>query len=257
LLTDKQGWKPDSPDEKTLEMLAAYEATIEGWSHALDLRDRETEGHSRRVTELMVKLAEALGMSDDDIMHIRRGALLHDMGKIGFPDSILHKPAVLSDYMNWPQRQNAYSVFSLHAVADFPILNDDQCLGVLALGRDKPNYEFTSDQIQIGRFFAGLTALVLNNAQLREALREQSIRDAITGLYNRRYMEEALKQQLSRVTRHLHSLGIIMIDIDHFKRFNDTYGHAIGDALLRGLGQFLQSHIRGEDFRSQWDARRW
>jgi diguanylate cyclase (GGDEF)-like protein/PAS domain S-box-containing protein len=89
--------------------------------------------------------------------------------------------------------------------------------------------------------------LALSNLKLREALREQSIRDPLTGLYNRRYMEEALKQQLSRVTRQLHPMGIIMIDIDHFKRFNDTYGHAAGDALLRELGQFLQRHIRGED----------
>ncbi len=89
--------------------------------------------------------------------------------------------------------------------------------------------------------------MALSNLKLREALREQSIRDSLTGLYNRRYMEAVLKQQLIRVTRQLHPLGIIMIDIDNFKNFNDTYGHAAGDALLRRLGQFLQSHIRGED----------
>jgi diguanylate cyclase (GGDEF)-like protein len=89
--------------------------------------------------------------------------------------------------------------------------------------------------------------MALSNLKLREALREQSIRDPLTGLYNRRYMEEALKQQMSRVTRQLHPIGIIMIDIDHFKDFNDTYGHTAGDALLRELGQFLQRRIRGED----------
>jgi putative two-component system response regulator len=83
--------------EANQQLLAAYEATIEGLSHALDLRDRETEGHSRRVTELTVKLAQDLGMTADEIMHIRRGALLHDMGKIGVPDAILHKPAALSE----------------------------------------------------------------------------------------------------------------------------------------------------------------
>ena len=132
-------------------------------------------------------------------------------------------------------------------MADFPILNDDQCLGVLALGRDKAGYEFTTDQIQFGRFFANLTALVFNNAQLREALQEQSIRDPLTGLFNRRYMEETLKREVRRVTRQLRPLGIIMIDIDHFKDFNDTYGHTMGDALLQNLGEFLQSHVRGED----------
>jgi len=157
------------------------------------------------------------------------------------------EPAVLSDYANWSNRQAMYDNFPLHAVADFPILNDERCLGVLSLGRNKPDYEFNLDQIQFGRLFANLTALVLNNAQLREALLEQSIRDPLTELYNRRYMQEALNQQLSRVTRQLHPLGLIMIDIDHFKNFNDAYGHAAGDALLRELGKLLQSHIRGGD----------
>lgn len=78
-------------------LLDAYEATLEGWSKALDLRDRETEGHSRRVTELAIQLAQAMGMSEEEIIHMRRGALLHDMGKIGIPDSILHKPAQLTE----------------------------------------------------------------------------------------------------------------------------------------------------------------
>jgi putative two-component system response regulator len=82
--------------EANAQLLNAYEATIEGLSHALDLRDRETEGHSRRVTELTVKLAQALNMSDQEITHMRRGALLHDMGKIGIPDSILHKTDTLT-----------------------------------------------------------------------------------------------------------------------------------------------------------------
>ena len=79
------------------QLLTAYEATIAGWSHAMDLRDRETEGHSQRVTELTVQLAEAYGLDEDSIHQIRRGALLHDMGKIGVPDAILHKPDKLTD----------------------------------------------------------------------------------------------------------------------------------------------------------------
>ncbi|HMB22203.1 MAG: HD-GYP domain-containing protein [Chloroflexota bacterium] len=78
-------------------LLAAYEATIESLSHAMDLRDHETEGHSQRVAELTVKLAQALSMSEEQIVHVRRGALLHDLGKIGIPDSILHKPGRLTD----------------------------------------------------------------------------------------------------------------------------------------------------------------
>lgn len=79
------------------QMVLAYEATIRGWAHALDLRDRETEGHSQRVTELTVQLARAAGLSDEQIAHIRRGALLHDIGKLGIPDAILRKPEPLTE----------------------------------------------------------------------------------------------------------------------------------------------------------------
>jgi len=82
--------------EAHTQLLSAYEATIEGWSHAMDLRDKETEGHSRRVAELTVHMARAIGMTEDEITHVRRGALLHDMGKLGVPDSILHKPDKLT-----------------------------------------------------------------------------------------------------------------------------------------------------------------
>jgi diguanylate cyclase (GGDEF)-like protein/PAS domain S-box-containing protein len=82
----------------------------------------------------------------------------------------------------------------------------------------------------------------------REALlREQSVRDHLTGLFNRRYMEETLERELLRASRRQLSLGIIMLDVDHFKRFNDTYGHAAGDAILRELGSLLRGHVRRED----------
>src|SRR3989339_539562 len=79
------------------ELMLAYDVTIEGWSKALDLRDKETEGHSQRVTELTVKLARRLNMSDSELIHVRRGALLHDIGKMGIPDGILLKPGQLND----------------------------------------------------------------------------------------------------------------------------------------------------------------
>jgi putative nucleotidyltransferase with HDIG domain len=79
------------------ELLQAYDATIEGWSRAMDLRDRETAGHTQRVTELTLDLARALGVSSARRVHIRRGALLHDIGKLGVPDHILFKPGRLTE----------------------------------------------------------------------------------------------------------------------------------------------------------------
>jgi len=79
------------------DLQEAYDKTIEGWVRALDLRDKETEGHTQRVTEMTMKLAKAVGCSEDELVHIRRGALLHDMGKMGIPDEILQKPGPLTD----------------------------------------------------------------------------------------------------------------------------------------------------------------
>ncbi len=80
-----------------LELAMAYDATIEGWSRALDMRDRETEGHTIRVTDMTLRLARTMGVTEEELVHMRRGALLHDIGKMGIPDNILLKPGPLTD----------------------------------------------------------------------------------------------------------------------------------------------------------------
>jgi len=85
-----------SLNQSKADLLNAYDSTLEGWSMALELRDQETEGHTRRVAELTLELAELIGFEGDDLLHIRRGALLHDIGKMGIPDSILLKPGTLT-----------------------------------------------------------------------------------------------------------------------------------------------------------------
>lgn len=87
----------DALQRSNLELSLAYDTTIEGWSRALDMRDRETEGHSQRVTEMTLRLARLAGMSEADLVHVRRGALLHDIGKMAIPDTILHKPGQLDE----------------------------------------------------------------------------------------------------------------------------------------------------------------
>ena len=83
--------------ERTRELEHAYDATLEGWVKALDIRDHETQGHTQRVTQMTLRLAHAMGVSAGDLLHIRRGALLHDIGKIGIPDRVLLKPGKLDD----------------------------------------------------------------------------------------------------------------------------------------------------------------
>ena len=85
------------------------------------------------------------------------------------------------------------------------------------------------------------------NKALMETLHDQAVRDSLTGLYNRRYMDEFFRQQLQRAARLGQKMGLIMLDVDHFKSFNDQYGHAAGDAVLQELGPLLQEELRGGD----------
>ena len=82
---------------RNLDLSLAYETTLEGWSRALDLRDEETEGHTQRVTQITMRLAREMNMSAVELVHARRGALLHDIGKMGVPDRILNKPGPLTE----------------------------------------------------------------------------------------------------------------------------------------------------------------
>ena len=99
-----------------IDLLRAYDATIEGWSQAMDLRDKETEGHTLRVTSLTLDLARKLGIDEVELNHYRRGALLHDIGKLGVPDHILHKPGSLTD--------DEWIIMKKHPVFAYHMLND-------------------------------------------------------------------------------------------------------------------------------------
>ena len=95
------------------DLILAYDTTIEGWSRALDLRDKETEEHTLRVTHLTLQLAQAFGVSDAELKHMRRGALLHDIGKMGIPDVILRKSGALSDEERAMMRQHSQLAYEM------------------------------------------------------------------------------------------------------------------------------------------------
>lgn len=127
-----------------------------------------------------------------------------------------------------------------------PMMAQGKAMGVLCLSWLELG-ELIENKQQLAVTVADHIALSLANLKLRETLQNQSIRDSLTGLFNRRYLEESLERELHRSARNQQSLGIIMLDVDHFKQFNDTFGHLAGDAVLRELGQFLQSHVRKSD----------
>src|SRR6267378_3468362 len=132
-----------------------------------------------------------------------------------------------------------------------PMMGQGEALGVLHVHSGTVSGEgdnrLNDAQQRLAVTAARHIALALANLRLRETLRMQSIRDPLTGLFNRRYMEESLVRELRRAARNQRRLGAIMLDLDKFKVFNDTYGHAAGDTLLRKLGGFLRSRTRGED----------
>ena len=103
----------DNLQRANFELITAYDATIEGWARAMDLRDKETENHTRRVTEVTITLAKALGIKDNEILHIRRGALLHDIGKIGVPDNILLKEGKLTEKERDLMRQHPLFAYEM------------------------------------------------------------------------------------------------------------------------------------------------
>jgi putative two-component system response regulator len=111
------------------ELREAYDETMEGWVHALDLRDHETEGHTRRVTDLTLQLARELGVGQEQLIHVRRGALLHDIGKIGVPDAILRKPGPLTEEEQQVMRQHPAHAYEMLQSIEFlqPALDIPYC----------------------------------------------------------------------------------------------------------------------------------
>ena len=131
-----------------------------------------------------------------------------------------------------------------------PMTAQSSMLGFIHLQRrtdHAPGEPFTPSQLRLVKIVAEEIALSLANVGMREILRQHAFRDPLTGLYNRRFLQEAFDIELSRAKRKRWPVALVMIDVDDFKPFNDTYGHAAGDALLRVVATSLQSSIRAND----------
>ena len=310
------------------EMSLAYDATIEGWSRALDLRDKETEGHTQRVTRLSVRLAQALGMTGTELTNVRRGALLHDIGKMGIPDAILLKPGPL-DPEEWVimRRHPEYAyqwlspVSFLRLALEIPYCHHEKWDGTGyprglkgeqiplaarlfaavdiwdALRSDRPYREAwpaaraidyikslagshldpaVVDQfirtvahdemdlpVNLGFPMSGLAieeqlrlaTLAVEELQLQrdelcrlnDELAALSCTDDLTGLKNRRHFHEALAKTLSESDSQGNPLSVILIDVDHFKSYNDEFGHPAGDEVLRQVAAVLKDQTRSDD----------
>jgi diguanylate cyclase (GGDEF)-like protein len=129
-----------------------------------------------------------------------------------------------------------------------PLIAQGQTLGMLHFQGLRKLIPDETDWLQRrAETVAAHVALALTNIGLRETLQHQAIHDPLTGLFNRRYLDETMVREIHRVQRKGAPLGVIMLDLDHFKPFNDTFGHEAGDNLLRALGKFLLTQVRQED----------
>lgn len=128
-----------------------------------------------------------------------------------------------------------------------PLVAQGEPLGLLQLSC-AGTHPAPADRAEIVENIASHLALTISNLRMRNRLREQAIRDPLTGLYNRRQMDDVFERELRRAQRHRGTLGVLMVDIDHFKRINDSLGHEAGDEVLRALARCLGDAIRREDY---------
>lgn len=189
------------------------------------------------------------------------------------------QPMVVQNYSEWMDRMRSHDPYQLRSVLNTPITIGDAVVGVIALGRTRSDKPYTDEEIEVMKSFAQLAALAIDNANLlgaakvelvqkvrveaelrnmnqllqfqleaikilQEELREQAIRDPLTGLYNRRYLKEVLDREFAHAKRDGYPISFAMIDIDHFKTINDSYGHPAGDVILQRLAALLLSHTR-------------
>jgi diguanylate cyclase (GGDEF)-like protein/PAS domain S-box-containing protein len=159
------------------------------------------------------------------------------------------RPHIVSDTTSVPACQHMQQTASPpYPYICVPLQTQKQVFGLLHLRHTMTTTpQHHEHQGWLATMVAVNIALTLSNIHLREQLHYQSIHDALTGLFNRRYMAETLKREISHAARYQQTIGVLMLDIDFFKRFNDTYGHEAGDVVLQAVGHFLQTHVRQED----------
>ena len=134
-------------------------------------------------------------------------------------------------------------------IAYIPLSYQERILGVLVLGSI---HRYTEEEINLFDYLANQISIALDNAIMHQRIQELSITDALTGLYNRRYLNARLEEEWARSLRHNQPLSIILSDVDNFKSINDTYGHDKGDEVLKGVAQIIKNNVRKEDLAARY-----
>ncbi|MBI5825995.1 MAG: GAF domain-containing protein [Chloroflexi bacterium] len=180
------------------ELSLAYDTTLEGWGKALELRDKETQGHTQRVTNLTLKLARQMGIPESEITHIRRGALLHDIGKMGVPDSILHKPGALTDEEIADMRKHPQYAYDLLSPITYlrPTLDIPYCHHEWWDGNGYPR-KLKGEEIPLSaRIFAIIDVwdALLSDRPYRDAWPEADVMKYIAGLSGKQFDPQVVNE---------------------------------------------------------------
>ena len=193
----------------------------------------------------------------DDQMEIVGGRGFPDSGEvigisfplIGTPNAIVveqGKPYIIGDA---PERYDAFKKPPHNHIRGWmgiPLFVKGEIIGMLALDSRKPD-SFNNDHARLASLFADQVAIALENSRLFEETQRLAIHDSLTGLYNRRYFMELATKQFEHARRYQHPLTVIMLDIDHFKKVNDTFGHQVGDQVLQTVAKLCKNGLRSSD----------
>jgi diguanylate cyclase (GGDEF)-like protein/PAS domain S-box-containing protein len=155
-------------------------------------------------------------------------------------------PLLINDYHAWPGRKREYDHFPSRALVVVPVLLGGEFLGVLNILAYAP-HRFTEADVELLAMFATQAAIAIRNARLYGMVEQLAVTDELTGLFNRRGFFQLGEREFERALRFNRLLAVLMFDIDHFKRVNDTHGHSVGDQVLRALADCVHQNTRGID----------
>jgi len=156
-------------------------------------------------------------------------------------------PLLLPDYQTWKARSPNRKETPWHAVLAAPLVAGRHLMGVISVGDADPDRRFTTSDVYLLNMFAQQAAIAIENARLFRELQELAVTDALTGLNNRRHFFEIAEREIDRSIRYKRFLAVLMLDIDHYKEVNDTYGHITGDQVLRVLADRCKEKLRASD----------
>lgn len=305
------------------DLSTSYDRTLDALSAALDTRDNETEGHSQRVVAYTMSLVERLNLPPNQLAAIRRGALLHDIGKIGVPDAILRKPGALSseeweiirrhpewgahilsgikflksaaeivhshherwDGKGYPQglkdteiplgarifaladtfdaitsnrpyrEGRPYSVAREEIVRGRRIQFDPQVVDAFLEIPEKEWVQLPNkDEAKTDSINLNTRTLAIEEAESAQTIKNLSFTDPLTGVYTRKYFNEFLAMELHRSNRYDYKVSLILVEIDDFNTYTDTYGQVAGDEKLQVTAKLINNNIRRMDLAARYSA---